>query len=249
VTFTVTLPVSLQRDRIEFQNARIYTGPSEIFINGSMDNMRNPKTSAHINGHVALADLKKLGSLPLTPNARNVPSTVDMDANATVADNLIQVTGLRLGIGHSTIEASGVLKDPTGKGSLRFKSELALGELGRLANLAERPDGRVLMNGTAKLDANQNYEVAGNLAAQDLSFQQGTQRISHVNLMSAVRLDPHRLDLKGLRLDAFGGEFAGDASLEEFARYKLTGNLRHLDLGTTSRIAASSPDRSTPPAI
>jgi translocation and assembly module TamB len=127
VTFTITLPVALQRDRIEFQNARISTAASEILINGSLDNLRNPKTAAHINGHVALADLKNLGNLPITLNARNVPSTVDVDANATVADNLIQVTGLRLGIGHSTIEASGVLKDPTGKGSLQFKSELALG--------------------------------------------------------------------------------------------------------------------------
>ncbi len=232
VTFTVTLPVAIQRDRIEFQNARIYTGPSEIRITGSMVNLRNPKTSAHINGHIALADLKNLGNLPLTLNTRNVPSTVDLDANATVADNLIQVTGLRLGIGHSTIEASGVLKDPTGKGSLQFKSELALGELGRLVNLAERPDGRVLLNGTATLDANQNYQVAGNLAAQDLSFEQGKQRISHVNLISAVSLNPHHLDLKGLKLSAFGGEFAGNASLEDFARYKLDGNLRHLDLGT-----------------
>src|SRR6266404_4304857 len=161
VTFTVTLPIEIQRDRIAFQSGKISTALSEILINGSMENMRNPKTSAHINGHLALADLKNLGNLPLTLNARNAPSTVDLDANATVSDNLIQVTGLRLGIGHSTIEASGTLKDPTGKGSLQFKSELALGELGRLANVAERPDGRVLMNGTAKLDANQNYEVAG----------------------------------------------------------------------------------------
>jgi translocation and assembly module TamB len=235
VTFTITAPVALQRDRIEFQNARISTAASEILINGSIENLRNPKTEAHISGHLALVDLKNLGDFPLTLNARNVPSTVDLDANATVADNAIQVTGLRLGIGHSTIEASGALRDPTGKGSLQFKSDLALGELGRLANLAERPDGRALLNGTATLDANQNYEVAGNLAAQDLSFQNGKQRISHVNLMSAVRLDSHRLDLNGLRLSALGGEFAGDASLEDFARYKLNGNLRHLDWGTMAR--------------
>jgi translocation and assembly module TamB len=232
VTITVNLPIAIQRDRIEFQNARIYTGPSEILINGSMQNLRNPKTAARINGHVALADLKNLGHLPLTLNARNLPSTVDIDANATVADNLIQVTGLRMGLGHSTIEASGTLKDPTGKGSLQFKSDLALGELGRLANLAERPDGRALLNGTATLDANQNYQVAGNLTARDLSFQQGNQRISHVNLISAVRLDPHNLDLKGLRLSAFGGEFAGNASLVDFARFKLDGALHHLDLET-----------------
>src|SRR6202035_5533614 len=146
-----------------------------------------------------------------------------------------QVTGLRMGLGHSTIEASGTLKDPTGKGSLQFKSDLALGELGRLVNLTERPEGRALLNGTATLDAKQNYVVAGNLTARELSFQHGGQRISHVNLISAVRLDPHNLDLKGLRLSAFGGEFAGNASLEDFARFKLDGALHHLDLATMAR--------------
>src|SRR5439155_5568818 len=69
---------------------------------------------------------------------------------------------------------------------------------------------------------------------RELSFQQGAQRIRHVNLFSAVHVDPHRLDLKGLRLAAFGGEYAGDASLEDFARYTLTGSLRHLDLRTAA---------------
>lgn len=230
VKFTVTLPVALQRDRIDLHDAKISTAASELLINGSLQNLRDPKTSAHINGHIALADLKNAADLPLALHARNVPSSVNLDANATIANDTIQVTGLRLGIGSSDIEASGTLKDARGNGFLDFKTRLALGELGRLAKVAVRPEGTVTSNGTARLDANNNYQIAGNVQARNLSFQQGAQRISNINLFSAVQLDQHHLDLKGLRLAAFGGEFAGDTSLEEFERYKLNGSLRHLDL-------------------
>ncbi len=237
VKFTVSSPVVLERHRIDVHDAKITTDASQFTVNASVENMRNPKTTAHINGHLALADLKNVGNLPLSLNARNVPSMVDLDANATVADNSIQVSGLRLGIGGSDLEASGTLKDPSGNGSLQVKSRLALGELGRLAGVSARPDGTAVLNGTAKLDTKNNYSFTGNLEGKALSFQQGAERIRDVNLYSAVHVDPHRVDLNGLRLSAFGGEFAGDASLEDFSRYKLNGNLRHLDLRSAARAA------------
>jgi translocation and assembly module TamB len=70
---------------------------------------------------------------------------------------------------------------------------------------------------------------------RDLSVQQGAERIGNVNLLSAVHLNTQRLDLEGLRLGAFGAEVVGNASLEEFTRYKLNGNLRHLDLRAAAR--------------
>lgn len=235
VDFTITLPVALQSDRIDFHNASITTPQTSLKIDGSVENMRNPKVSAHINGHVSLEDLKNAGNVPIALESRDVPRAVDLDANATVADNNIQVTGLRLGIGHSDIEASGTLKSQNGAGSLDFKSRLVLGELGRLAKLEQRPEGTVLLNGVAKLDANNNYQVDGNIQARNLSFQQGAQRISNVDLFSALHLDPHLFDLKGLHLAAFGGEFAGDVSLQDFARYKVQGDLRNLSLRSAAR--------------
>jgi translocation and assembly module TamB len=237
VNFTITLPVALHRDRIDFHDARISTALSSVVINGSVETMRDPKVSAHINGRLALVDLKNVGDLPIATELKNLPSTVDLDGNAVVTSNSIQVSGLRLGIGHSDIEASGTLKSPLGTGMLEFKSRLALGELGRLLKVAARPEGTVLLNGNAKLDASNNYQVNGNVQATGLSFQQGAQRISNVNLYSAMQLDPHNLDLKGLRLAAFGGEFAGNASLQDFARYRLDGNLRNLDLIAAARAA------------
>src|SRR5580693_3728055 len=234
VRFALKLPLSLRRDRIEFHNATITTPKTSVLINGSVENMRDPKITAHINGHVALVDLKDVSNLPIESDERNVPAALDLDANATVANNGIQVTGLRLGLGQSNLEASGTLKDPKGNGALEFKSRLVLGELGRMAKLSAHPEGTAVVNGPAKLDANNNYDVGGNIQARNLSFRQGTQYFKDLNLISAVHFDPHNLDLKGLRLSALGGEFTGDISFRDFARYQLRGNLRGLNLRTVA---------------
>jgi translocation and assembly module TamB len=235
LNFTITLPVALQRDRLDFHDASISTALSSVVINGSVESMRDPRISVHISGRLALADLKNVGDLPIATDLKNLPSAVDLDGNAVVTSNSIQVNRLRLGLGHSDIEASGTLKSPLGTGALAFKSRLALGELGRLVKLTARPEGTVLLNGNAKLDANNNYQVNGSVQATGVSFQQGAQRISNINLYSAIQLDPHNLDLKGLRLAAFGGEFAGNASLQDFARYRVDGDLRNLDLSAAAR--------------
>ncbi|HWC00867.1 MAG TPA: translocation/assembly module TamB domain-containing protein [Bryobacteraceae bacterium] len=235
VNFTITLPVALGRDRIDFRNARIATAASELRIDGALENLRDPRTTARISGHVALADIKNAGNLPIVTGARNVSSALDLEANATVAGNAIEVNTLRLGLGSSQIRASGKLKDASGNGSLAFEAALAVGELGRLAKVPARPDGLVNLNGTARLDQANNYLVQARLDARALSFDQGSQRIRNVSLFSNIRMDPHRLDLQGLRLAAFGGELAADASLAEFARYQVRGNLRHLDIGTAAR--------------
>ncbi len=234
VKFAVSLPIALGRDHIELRGARISTAASQIQIDASVDDMRHPKISVRTTGRVALADLKNSANLPLAVNAGQSLSVLDLDANATVADNAIQVTRLHLALGHSSVDAAGNLKDTSGKGALLFQARLAVGELGRLANVAARPDGSVDLEGTASLDKNNTYQVNGSIEAKGVSFKAGETRISNVSLTSAVRLDPHRLDLAGLRLDAAGGELAADASLEDFARFSLNGNLRHLDLRTAA---------------
>jgi translocation and assembly module TamB len=149
--------------------------------------------------------------------------------------NNIQVTSARLGLGHSNVEASGTLKDPSGQGALQFKTTLAMGEVGRLFRLPQRPEGIVQMNGNAQLKGTSDYLITGNITGKGLSFTQGGNRISNVNLVSAVSADPRRIDLKGLRLSAFGGEFAGNAAVENMERVHLAGNLQHVDIQSVTR--------------
>ena len=122
VNFTVSLPVAIQGDRIEIDNARISTAASEIVINGSVANLRNPKTTAHISGHVAMADLNNLADLPPSFNARRLPSTFELTANASLVGNAIQVTGLRLSAFGGEIEGNASLENMARynvKGNLR----------------------------------------------------------------------------------------------------------------------------------
>src|SRR5581483_9244730 len=105
----------------------------------------------------------------------------------------------------------------------------------RLAQISSRPEGIVQLNGTAKLDSNNNYEVTGNIQASNVSFVQDGRRIAKINLYSAIDLDPHTLDLKGMRLSALGGEIAGNANLEDFARYRVDATLHGFDIRSALR--------------
>jgi translocation and assembly module TamB len=200
-----------------------------------LENLSDPKTSAHIRGHVALADMKNAGNVQIPLDIRGMPLSVDLDVNATVAGHEIDVANSRVAYGGSSIQASGELQDPTGSGSLHFQAQFALAELGRLAKLDMEPEGTLQANGSAKMDAQRNYDVQALVDTKGLSFRQGAERIRNVSVISEAHLTPHRLDLSGLRIGAFGAEITGGASLEDFARYAVKVTLSHLDLQTAMR--------------
>ena len=93
---------------------------------------------------------------------------------------MIDVTGLRATLGHTDIEASGRLKDPKGNSSFQFRTQLAIGELARLMKASVSANGTVVMNGNARLDASNNYDVAGNIEARNLSLR----RVSSISATS-----------------------------------------------------------------
>jgi len=235
VKFLVTLPVTLGAGRIAFQNGRITTDRSQLQIDASLENLSDPQISAHIRGHVALADVKNAANLQVALNGRGIPLIIDMDVNASAGDNGIDVAPSWVAFGESRIDATGKLRDAAGNGALQFQSHFSAGELGRLAKLEIRPEGVIQLDGAARMDSQRNYDVLANLNATGLSFQQGAQRVRNVAIASAAHLTPHKLDLNGFQIDAMGAEIAGNASLEDFARYSVNGDLRHLDLQTLMR--------------
>jgi translocation and assembly module TamB len=236
VALNVTLPITIEKNRVALDGATIATSQSNLRIDGSVENLRNPQLKLHASGQVALADLKNAANLPLTPSARDLPTLLNVDVEGTASNNAIQVSRLQLKIGQSTLQGIGALKDSQGKDVLQFKARLALGELGRLAGIEQNPEGTVALNGTATLDSANNYAVNGELIAKNVSFLQDRRRIGNVDLTSTLHFDPHTVNLNKLRISAYGGVLEGDASLQDFARYRFNGNLRSFALQSVANI-------------
>src|SRR5207248_6661345 len=87
----------------------------------------------------------------------------------------------------------------------------------------------------ARMNSSTDYLVTGNVDAHGLAFRQSGYRLSGVNLDTAVRANPSRIDLEGLRLAALGGTFRGNASLVNQAVFQVKGNLNHFDLQEMAR--------------
>jgi translocation and assembly module TamB len=242
VNSTVTLPVTITKDRIDLHHATVTTPLSQITADASIGNMENPRVSAHVYGRIAGADLVQAGNVRLAGTSRQKLPDLSLDTIATADAQTIEVTALHAAFGQSSIEASGPLKQPGGNGALQLRAELALRELGKLAGFSAHPDGTLEINARATLDNTKRYSARGNVIARNLAFTQGTNRFSGIGLVSSFEAHPQTVDLDGLRVDAFGGEFTGNVSVftgnpssSELYRYKLTGSIRGLDIQAVLR--------------
>jgi translocation and assembly module TamB len=235
----VTLPLTLERDKISLANARFSTAQSQVLVSGFMDHLMAPRTSVHVNAKVALDEIKRAAGLTMTVDTAHGPRFLTADVAGSLDQDRIQIQSARANLGQSGIEGSGTLKDASGSGSVQFRSTLAIGELGALFGVSARPEGTLKAEGRAALDKANEYKVAANLDARGVGVQAGTTRISGVSFDSAVQADSHRIELSGLRLAALGGSFTGSAALQDFAQFRLSGNLRNLDIAQLTKVFVS----------
>jgi translocation and assembly module TamB len=237
----VKLPVRALKDRIELTNAQLSTPQSRIVVSGAMDHLIAPHTSAHLNARIGLDEVRRAAGLTTTLDTAHGPSVLTADVAASMDSARIQVQTARIRLGQSNIEASGTLKDTNRSSALQFNSTLALSEIGRLLRVAARPEGTARIGGNASLDANNNYFIRANLDARHVAFQQGSTALSGIDLGSAIEADPRRIALNGLRLSALGGDFTGDAALQDMAQFHLAGSLHNFDIAQVMQIVAHRP--------
>ena len=73
-------------------------------------------------------------------------------------------------------------------------------------------------------------------------FGASAQSAGIIGVNGIAKLDAqNNLNLNGLQVAAFGAEFSGDISLQDFARYQVRGNLRHVDIQNTIRAFGERP--------
>ncbi len=240
MNLSVVLPVVLGVDKIEFNQAKIATKRSQAFLSGAMTNFKNPEIHVKTNGDLALLDLQDAAGIDVSDQVgKTLPGTIKLDATATITDDKFEVTGAHLQLGESSAEASGVLKRVND--GIDFHTTLKLGELAKIFKIQSAPQGTVKANGTAELTMPLGYQITGSVEGNNLSFQQGTKRISNIDLSSRFIVNNKEIQLPGIRLSALGGEFTGDASLQNMRQLKLDGKLKNFDLNTLSAMFMEKP--------
>ena len=114
---------------------------------------------------------------------------------------------------------------------MRFNANVALGELSRLMNVSSaQAKGDLVADGTATLDARNNYAINGTLKSRGLAVRSGTTEVSDISLSSPFHADPYLISLDGLKLDAFGGGLAAKLFVENMQQFSLEGSLRNFSL-------------------
>ena len=227
---TVNLPVKIESSSITVQKANIRTPHSNLVLSGDVANLAAPRGTVHLTGYIGLADLPSVITLPPNMQLRGAPNAIQANVRATITPGHIDVQGARLDLGKSNLTASGDLTDP-----LQFHLALALGELGRMLRLAMQPLGTLEVGGNLTL-VNGKYRIVGNVIGRDVSFRQGTTRLTGIGVASSLTAVPNRIMLGGLRLTMMGGSFAGSADIRNFAQFLLDGRLQGFRIETLARM-------------
>ena len=231
----MSLPVTLEKDRIGLTNALLRTPKSQVTVSGAMEHLVAPRTNVHMVARVAIDELRQLVALGIPLDTAHGPAVLNADITASMDDAGVKVQNAKVNLGQTNIEASGTTQQ------VQFQSTLALGELGRLFRVAARPDGTARLGGIASYTNTNDYRVTANLDARNVAFRQGTTQIAGVSLDSSVTADAARIELDGMRLGALGGSLTGSASLENLDHFRLSGNLHNFDIDQLARAFLAKP--------
>ena len=209
VDLNVTLPLHLERDKVQLNNARIATSESQITVSGEMDHLLQPHESAHIVAAISLNEAKRLAALPITVPA-NGPGVLNADLDVSIDKDHIQIGNSHITLGRSNIQASGMLQEPTNADRLRnpaaasdsfqFKASLDLDELDRLYKNTINPHGTLGLSGNATL------------------------------------VDSDTAEVRDLKLVGFGGTFDGNAGVEHGQHFHVDGRLGNFDIAELARM-------------
>ena len=232
----VTLPLVLERDKVQLTNARIETPESSVTVSGAVQNLASPEISGQLNVHLALNELTRSLDLPIHPKQTGGPQALDAQIGVRTGQNVMQIQNASISLGGTHFEASGDLKN-----GADLRGYVSLDELGELMRLAAQPGGHVQIVGKASLTDRSGYLVTGNVYAPDISFKQGNSRVTGVQMTSSFLVDPKTIAANDLRLRAFGGELAANARVENLAAFTLQARLRDFQIHNLSAAMVSKP--------
>lgn len=230
----VNLPVNIEGNGVTLTNGTLATAQSKIAINASLQNIKAPVISAKVNVIVNLPEMQRSFDLPLDTSSPQSPHelTAELAARIDEGANSIQLQTAHLALGQTTFQGSGTLQDPNNpNAAAEFNANLDLPQLARLMKVTSvQANGAVVVNGNAKVDKQNNYQVNGTINSRGLSLRQDGTAINNVSLYTPFHADPYLISLDGLKLNAFGGSLAAKIFVEKMQNLSVEGNLHNFSL-------------------
>lgn len=143
LTAKVTIPVELEKDKIQVTNAKIETPESSFILTCALEHLASPEISGQLSARVALAELARSADLPIHPTRGRGPQSLD----ALVAVQANQIVNASVTLGRTHLEASG---DPSKRADVH--ASLSLDEIGPLLELTGLPSGMVQLAASVRVD-------------------------------------------------------------------------------------------------
>ena len=191
VPFGVDLAVSIERNRIGVDSAKLATGNSQLTLAGAVENLDAPTGRFRYQARVAVPD----------------------------AVRILRLDGLERG----TVEASG---EAVWEGGSRFSASGSV----RARDVDYRDSGVRLrdcrLDGTLAATSG-GVEISGARVAG--SYLSSLQRTDVSGGISKAALRRGELSLRGIALEALGGEFLGDGTLRDLDRFSVAGRISGID--------------------
>ena len=234
----INVPLSIEKDAVRITNAKIATPLSQILLNASLENLKNPAIAAQLNARISLPEMQTSFALPLDTADRRSPKILNLAASVqTTSNDVIQVKNAHLDLGDTVFQASGTL-DPARNSTVDFHSSFDLPELASLGKVSGvNVTGALQANGSARFDSQKNYIVNGTLNSRGVSVKSGATQLQNVSLYSPFHADPFLISLDGLKLDAVGGSLTAKLFVEKLEKLSLQAALRNFSIpGVTSAI-------------
>ena len=170
--------------------------------------------------------------------SKDRPLDMGVKVSLQLEKNKLTISSARLETRQSSAEMSGTVANFSApESSIQYNVRLSLEEIGRTLRLRSRQEGVILIGGNGKFRDIKHYLFTGNLHTGVLSVRQENLQLHDVRAQSAFRAEPDKIELNGIRLSAFEGNFNGRARISRLDRFVLEGEINRFDL---QRLAETS---------
>ncbi len=241
VAVTLDLPLVIDKEGLETRDAKLTAPNSSANFSAALRHFSAPTLTLRLSARLGVDEMRRAFDLPLRAPAPSGPSRLSVDLSLASTPGSLNVSDARLRLGSSVLNASGPLRNPSGRPGLVFQAELNAGEISALLPLPVQLSGDASLSGSASLQAPSRYLVTGSLSARSLDIRHGAQGLSGLRIASDLRLDPDSLSLSRLHLEALGGEFDGGLKVENFSRWEVTGGFGRFSLAQLAHSVSSRP--------